>query len=130
MREAAERLAARLFDTGPRIRAVPAGAPPAVPALVIGRRAAIDALLAQPSWQLDRDAPPGSHGAVAWTARRGDGQPVMVVAGNDAAALLAVVRPLPHYRGKSYIRFSGRRAVDSGVWPPGDSPLTYRFTAD
>jgi len=124
---AARALARRLFETPVPTRTAGSAAASDGPALIVGTHAGIAALLATPAWQLDRARPTAGGSAIAWTARRADGRPVLVVAGEDAEALRALQRPLPHYGGKSYVRFSGRRAIDHGVWPPGDSPLTRRF---
>ena len=46
--------------------------------------------------------------------------PVAVVSVRDAAALLALQRPLPHYGAQSFLVFEGAHAVTRGVWPaPG-----------
>ena len=63
----------------------------------------------------------------AWTTRRGDGRVVFVVAADKAADLRAVLRPLPHYRGMSYLVFEGDKAMAKGVWPAGDNPLRRRL---
>jgi hypothetical protein len=39
-----------------------------------------------------------------------------VVAGQDAAALEALVRPLPHYGGQSWLVFDGAKLLERGVW--------------
>jgi len=52
---------------------------------------------------------------------------VLVVQADDAEALGALLRPLPHYGGRSYLVFEDRRAVDTGVWPVLDSPLSRRL---
>ncbi|MGA8007087.1 MAG: hypothetical protein WCA17_13390, partial [Burkholderiales bacterium] len=52
--------------------------------------------------------------------RAGSAPPVAVVSVRDAAALLALQRPLPHYGAQSYLVFEGAHAVARGVWPaPG-----------
>jgi len=127
VKEAARALARRLFETPVPTRPAESAAASDGPVLIVGTHAGISALLATPAWQLDRPPPVAGGSAIAWTARRADGRPVLVVAGEDAEALRALQRPLPHYGGKSYVRFAGRRAIDHGVWPPGDSPLTRRF---
>ena len=65
--------------------------------------------------------------ASAWAERRFDGQPWLFVAAEDAAALEAVLRPLPHYRSRSFVVFDGAKAVDRGLWRAQDSPLSHRF---
>jgi hypothetical protein len=61
--------------------------------------------------------------AVAWTARLENGNPVLVVSADDAAALQQLLRPLPHYGGQSYVLFDGARAIDRGIWPVKRGPL-------
>lgn len=63
----------------------------------------------------------------AWTTRRDDGRVVFVVAADKAADLRAVLRPLPHYRGMSFLLFEGDEATAKGVWPSGDTPLRRRL---
>jgi hypothetical protein len=61
-----------------------------------------------------------------WTVQRPNGAPLAVVAGEDAAALRALLRPLPHYGAQSWLVFEGSRAVGRGVWEsPGRAiPVT------
>ena len=42
----------------------------------------------------------------------------------DLHTLDALLRPLPHYRNKSYLVFEGSRVVASGIWTPRASPLS------
>ncbi|MDQ2105762.1 M1 family peptidase, partial [Azospirillum sp. C340-1] len=62
-----------------------------------------------------------------WAFRAGNRRPVLAVAADDAAALQALLRPLPHYGRQSWLVFEGTRAADRGVWPAGDSPLRASF---
>jgi aminopeptidase N len=63
----------------------------------------------------------------AWTARTRTGRPVLVIEANDAAALAAMARPLPHYRRESWITFNGRSALGHGTWSAGDGGLSRSF---
>jgi aminopeptidase N len=70
-------------------------------------------------------APPQLRGrgtARVWTGAI-DGGVAMIVEADDAAALDALLRPLPHYRRDSWLVFEGDRAIDRGVWPGGTSVL-------
>ncbi|MDH3218082.1 MAG: M1 family aminopeptidase [Gammaproteobacteria bacterium] len=58
-----------------------------------------------------------AHTAAAWTARRANGVPLLVVSADNAAGLRALLRPLPHYGGQSYVLFDGGRAQSRGIWP-------------
>ena len=56
----------------------------------------------------------GRGSARVWTSARG---PLLAVAADDAVALRALARPLPHYGGQSWLVFEGGRAVERGLWP-------------
>jgi aminopeptidase N len=121
-RAAASAVAASVFGRAPAIVAA-TEALPARPVLVVGTTAEVTALLAQRGL----DGPPASLDtkgtARAWAARRSDGAPLAVVAGNDAVALGAAARLLPHYGGQSFVVFDGSRVVERGLWEPAASPL-------
>lgn len=63
----------------------------------------------------------------AWTGRLQSGKAVLFVEADNPEALRAMMRPLPHYRSKSYIVFKGSRAVAHGVWSPTKGPLTRKL---
>jgi hypothetical protein len=52
---------------------------------------------------------------------------LLLIEAVDAAALQALLRPLPHYGRQSWLVFEAGRALARGVWPSQDSPLTVRF---
>jgi aminopeptidase N len=55
--------------------------------------------------------------AQVWTVRqRGAKTPIALMSVNDAAALAALMQPLPHYGSQSYLAFDGRRVIVRGVW--------------
>ncbi len=120
---AARALAARLLDTPPRYAEFEEIVTSASPLLVI---APFDALA-----EIDRALEPEpvampltpASSAGAWTARRPAGGTVLIVAARDAAALAALLRPLPHYGGQSYVYFDAGRARDRGLWPVARGPL-------
>ena len=90
---------------------------------MVGTTKDVTALLARAQVET---APPdlaGKGTARAWAARRPDHVPLAIVAADDAGALRAIVRPLPHYGGQSFVVFRGSEAVEKGLWPPGPSPL-------
>ena len=62
-----------------------------------------------------------------WTAYGAGNNPILVVEADNAEALQALLRPLPHYGRRSYMVFEGRRAIDKGIWPAENSPLSHRF---
>ncbi len=97
------------------------------PWLIIGITSQVESFLRKTAIEGVPDSLAGRGSARVWTARRKNGEPLLVVAADDVAALEALLRPLPHYGGKSYLVFEGRRAVDTGVWPVSDSPLSRRI---
>ena len=113
-------IAERLLDAPPRLGfGEPSTLGPA-PRLVIGTTPEVEAFLTRVGMAGMPDFVTGRGTARVWTARRGGGAPRLVVAADDRDALQALVRPLPHYGGKSYLVFNGRRAIDS-------SPLNRQF---
>jgi len=123
----ARRLAERLMDAPPRLVPAEAAMPGAEPLLVVGTTAQVEAFLGRAGLGGVPEALAGKGTARVWTARHGDGNPLLVVAADDGQALEALLRPLPHYGGKSYLVFEGRRAVETGIWPVRDSPLSRRL---
>jgi len=126
LRETAGRLAARLLQREPTVIPDLDGLPPEGPVLLIAGN--LDHELppaATASRQLSEIA--GAGTARAWTFRDGRDRPWLVVTAEDSDALEAVLRPLPHYRSRSYVVFEGSKAIRKGVWVPSESPLSRRF---
>ena len=120
-------LASRLLEreVTPRRGALPARGN----ALLIGLEDAVAEILAAAGEPRVPDSIAGAGTARAWVAWRADGSALMVVAAADAAALAATVGPLPHYGGRGYVVFDGRRAIDQGTWrAAGDHPLRRRLS--
>lgn len=87
------------------------------PIMIIGTHAEVAASLAAAGLPA-RPAELSSRGtAQVWTLLRSSGAPVAVVSADDAKALQALVRPLPHYGGQSWLVFTGTKSVDRGIWP-------------
>lgn len=61
--------------------------------------------------------PKVSYSAEVWTTRRADGAAVLVVSAANTTELNSLLRPLPHYRGQSYVLFEAGRAQSRGIWP-------------
>ncbi len=123
----ARQLAGRMLDTPARFGpAEPSKLPPA-PLLIIGVTPQVESFLSRAGIGGVPDSLAGRGTARVWTARRDGGAPLLVVAADDAEALAALLRPLPHYGGKSHLVFEGRRAVETGIWPVLDSPLSRRL---
>jgi aminopeptidase N len=95
--------------------------------LIIGLTGEVAPLLARRGLAPIPPALAGRGTARVWTATRRNGRPLLVVAADDGRALEALLRPLPHYGGRSYLVFDGRRVIDKGVWPATRSPLSRRF---
>ncbi|WP_420472578.1 M1 family metallopeptidase [Noviherbaspirillum sp. ST9] len=116
VRESADALAQRIFETPPRV--VPLDAlNGGTPLVLAGLHADVDAALARAGLP---PRPPGLAGkgsAQVWTVARHEGAPLAVVSADDANALRALLRPLPHYGAHSWVVFDGSRAIGRGVWP-------------
>ena len=86
----------------------------------MGLHAEVDAALARAGLPPRPAGLAGRGSAQVWTLNRETGAPVAVVSARDADALRALLRPLPHYGGQSWLVFEGSRAVERGIWPaPG-----------
>ena len=118
VRDAAEALAQRLFETPPR--AVPLDAlNGGTPLMLFGLHTDVDAALARSGLPPRPPILVGKGSAQVWTVAR-DGAPLAVVSADNANALRALLRPLPHYGAQSWLAFDGSRAIGRGVWPaPG-----------
>lgn len=127
MEKTAQGLARRLLDTRMRIVSSDAANPANSPVLVIGETSKVAEILVR----LDLGDTPeplvGRGTARVWTVSKPGRHPALIVAADGQAALAALLRPLPHYGGRSYLVFDGRRAIDKGVWPATHSPLTRSF---
>ena len=113
---AADALAQRLFERPPRKAMRAELARGSEPLLLVGSHAAVDAVLAGAGLQARPTALQGRGTAQVWTVEGRDHPPLAVVSAQDAAALEAVLRPLPHYGSQSWLVFEGSRAIDRGVW--------------
>ena len=120
VRAAAESLAQRLFEAPPQTIAPDDLDRGTEPVLLAGLHADVDAALARAVLPPRPASLAGRGSAQVWTVNREAGAPVAVVSAQDAEALRALLRPLPHYGGQSWLVFEGSRALDRGVWPaPG-----------
>lgn len=120
--QAARALAERLADGKPRVVA-PDRTDPVAPLALIGTTEGVGRLLAQYRLPPVPESLAKRGTARVWAFRMAQGRAVLAVAGDDAAALQALLRPLPHYGRQSWLVFDGAKAQDRGVWPAGDSPL-------
>lgn len=115
--EAARALAERLLDNAPRFVTAAQPLGPAQPLLLITSADRLGEQLERLQLRLPAGLPKVEHGAAVWTARRANNTPVLVVSAVSTAELQALLRPLPHYGGQSYVLFDGGRALDRGIWP-------------
>ncbi len=117
LRSEAMTLAERMFENAAKPIALEEARRGAQPVLLVGLHPDIDQALVElglpprPGQLADRGS------AQVWTIRReAVGPPVAVVSARDAGALLALLRPLPHYGAQSYLAFDGSRAIERGIW--------------
>ena len=122
-RTAAGELAASFFERQPVIIENADAALPQHAALVVGTVKEVTALLSRAQLEAVPADLAGEGTARAWAARRPDHTPLAIVVADDAGALRAIVRPLPHYGGQCFVVFRGSEALAKGLWPPGPSPL-------
>ena len=115
--EIAQSLASRLLDNAPRFLA-PGQAPgPTQPLLLITSADRLAGQLEQLQLQVPDELPDIKYGAAAWTARLANNTPVLVISAESTVQLQALLRPLPHYGGQSYVLFDEGRAQSRGLWP-------------
>lgn len=127
MERLARQLAERLLDTPVRIAPAVPSEMAAAPLLIIGATSDVETFLAGAGMAGTPETLVGRGTSRVWTARRDSNLPLLAIAADDIQALEALLRPLPHYGGKSYLVFDGRSAVDTGTWLVTDSPLKRRL---
>lgn len=120
--DAAAELARRLIDGKPDMVAADK-VDATSPLLVIGAADGVAVLLDRLGLPKAPETLAGRGTARVWAARGAEGRPILVVEGTDAAALEALLRPLPHYGRQSWLVFDGATAIDRGVWPVEGSAL-------
>ena len=128
VREAAEALARRLFEAPAQAMAPDELKHATEPVLLMGLHGEVDAALAR----FNLPPRPASLGAAetgsaqVWTVAQPGGAPLAVVSATDAAALRALLRPLPHYGAQSWLVFDASRVLARGVWPASVPLLAVR----
>ncbi len=127
MGSAAFELAQRLLDTQLRLGAADEPQEEPVPLLVIGAATAVEAYLDRAGMASTPEGLAGRGTARVWTARQDSSKPLLAVAADTPEAMTELLRPLPHYGGKSYLVFEDGQAVEQGVWQSADSPLRRRL---
>lgn len=128
-RETAQALAARVFgQPAVGVTAQEAGAGAAEgPVLVVWMTGEASPLAALGS---DEGVPASLEGrgtTRVWAKRLDGGRPVLVVQPDDAEALSAVLRSLPHHGRESWLVFDGGKVIGKGLWDPPQQPLRRAF---
>lgn len=116
MTQAAQALAVRLFERAPEWSGAGALREGGGPVLLVGSGAAVGKVLAEAGIPARPQALPAEGSAQVWTVQRAAGPPLAVVSAVDAAAVRALLRPLPHYGSQSWLVFDGAQAMARGVW--------------
>ena len=122
-RKTAASLARQMLDAPPRFAKTAPDSLPRTPLLIIGTRQPVMGFLHQSGLGKIPPRLDGKGSARVWTGSHED-RPFAVVMADNAGALAALLRPLPHYGRKSYLIFEGSKALETGVWPPQNSPLS------
>jgi hypothetical protein len=125
----ARELAARLFETEPHVESLSRAEKSSRPLLLITLDENLPQLLSRAQLKIPEQLPSGDYRAAAWTARLPGGKPVLVISADNVDELRALLRPLPHYGGQSYVLFAAGRALDRGIWPITRGAL-YRDLSD
>jgi len=115
--DGARQLVERLMDSRPQLLQPGQVPEPGRPLLLIVQGDAAGEQLARLQISVPGDLPDVAHDAAAWTTRLANDTPVLVVSADSSAALQALLRPLPHYGGQSYVLFDSGRAQSRGLWP-------------
>lgn len=116
---AADALAERLFERPVRRVGEEALSRGDDPVLLIGTAPAVAGVLARAGLATAAgELPDGGNAGTArvWTVPRQDGPPLAVISVQDAGALQALLRPLPHYGSQSWLVFDGSQVRARGVW--------------
>ena len=116
---AVNQLAGRFFEVKPKLlppSQLGAALKSKAPVLLAGTHAEIDQALASAGLP-GRPASLSKQGsAQVWTVADPAFQ-LAIISGQDAAALNALQRGLPHYGGQSWLIFAQGRAINKGIWP-------------
>ncbi len=129
--DAAATLAQRFFEVKPQNlsgAALASSLDSGGPIMIIGTHTEVAASLAAAGLPA-RPVELATRGtAQVWTLLRSSGAPVAVVSADDAKALQALIRPLPHYGGQSWLVFEGSKSVDRGIWPSSGVAVVIKET--
>ena len=116
---AVNQLAERFFEGKPKqlvLSQLSTAQASKMPVLLAGTHAEIDQALTRAGLPA-RPASLGRKGsAQVWTIAD-QAFPITVISAQNAGALKAMQRGLPHYGGQSWLIFDQGRAIDKGIWP-------------
>ncbi|MBL8428748.1 MAG: M1 family peptidase [Dechloromonas sp.] len=113
---AVNQLSARFFETKPKPGQLSTALSSKNPVLLAGTHADIDQALASAGLPPRPASLAGQGSAQVWTVS-GKTFQLAVISGQDAAAIIALQRGLPHYGGQSWLIFEQGRAINKGIWP-------------
>jgi aminopeptidase N len=120
-RAAVDQLAERFFEVNPK-RVDPTQLIAALAGkgavLLAGTHAEVDQALAIAGLPARPPGMAGQGSAQVWTVA-GQSFQLAIISGQDAAALNALQRGLPHYGGKSWLIFEQGRSTSQGIWAAG-----------
>ena len=112
-------LAERIFEIKPKLLTpdqLTAALNSKAPVLLAGTHAEIDQALASAGLPARPANLAGQGSAQVWTVP-GKTFQLAIISGQNAAALNALQRGLPHYGGQSWLIFEQGRAINKGIWP-------------
>ena len=113
----------RIVDRGTKVSLVEETRPGDGPKIVFGSWQALERY--SQTRGLERaPSPVPNSGAAAWADRTGQGDAVLLISLDGPQGLQTIARALRHYGRQSYVMFEAGRAVDRGLWPSEDSPLS------
>ena len=116
---AVNQLSGRIFEVTPKVideASLASALRGKQPILIAGSHAQIDKVLAKANLPARPTNLAGQGSAQVWTVQ---GQPfqLAVISADNAAAIAALQRGLPHYGGQSWLIFEQARAIKKGIWP-------------
>ena len=119
----ARELARSFFETVPREVNAATMNESQEPVLIVGLHDEVNTLLAANGFPPRPALAERRGSAEVWTVEQtGKHAPIAVISAQNAEALRAIARALPHYGSQSYLVFEGSKVVARGVWP-AQAPL-------
>jgi hypothetical protein len=120
---AAREVARSLFEAAPREVNAATVNGSQEPVLIVGAHREVDSFLASNGLPPRPQLAERRGSAEVWTIEQtAKHAPIAVISAQNAEALRAITRALPHYGSQSYLVFEGSKVVARGVWP-AQAPL-------